>query len=57
MTISEYCVDLLESTHLAIVPGSSFTEFGKGFVRISYAYEMDVLKEGMKRLAKYLNTK
>ncbi|MEZ2097033.1 hypothetical protein QUC73_17250, partial [Staphylococcus aureus] len=25
--------------------------------RISYAYEMDVLKEGMKRLAKYLNTK
>ncbi|WP_242437274.1 hypothetical protein, partial [Staphylococcus aureus] len=28
-----------------------------GFVRISYAYEMDVLKEGMKRLAKYLNTK
>ncbi|HHQ6732831.1 TPA: aminotransferase class I/II-fold pyridoxal phosphate-dependent enzyme [Staphylococcus aureus] len=53
----EFCVDLLESTHLAIVPGSSFTEFGKGFVRISYAYEMDVLKEGMKRLAKYLNTK
>lgn len=52
-----FCVDLLESTHLAIVPGSSFTEFGKGFVRISYAYEMDVLKEGMKRLAKYLNTK
>lgn len=56
MTIAK-CVDLLESTHLAIVPGSSFTEFGKGFVRISYAYEMDVLKEGMKRLAKYLNTK
>lgn len=56
MTILEFCVDLLESTHLAIVPGSSFTEL-KGFVRISYAYEMDVLKEGMKRLAKYLNTK
>lgn len=53
----KFCVDLLESAHLAIVPGSAFTEAGKGFVRISYAYDMDVLREGMNRLAQFLNTK
>ncbi|MBO0928253.1 aminotransferase class I/II-fold pyridoxal phosphate-dependent enzyme [Staphylococcus sp. 30400_3112M30941] len=53
----KFCVDLLESAHLAIVPGSAFTEAGKGFVRISYAYDMDFLKEGMNRLAQFLNTK
>lgn len=53
----KFCVDLLESVHLAIVPGSAFTEAGKGFVRISYAYDMDVLREGINRLAQFLNTK
>ncbi|MCS5349759.1 aminotransferase class I/II-fold pyridoxal phosphate-dependent enzyme [Staphylococcus aureus] len=53
----KFCVDLLESAHLAIVPGSAFTEAGKGFVRISYAYDMDVLREGINRLAQFLNTK
>lgn len=53
----KFCVDLLESVHLAIVPGSAFTDAGKGFVRISYAYEMDVLREGINRLSQFLNTK
>ncbi|CDR23851.1 aminotransferase class I/II-fold pyridoxal phosphate-dependent enzyme [Staphylococcus schweitzeri] len=53
----KFCVDLLESVHLAIVPGSAFTEAGKGFVRISYAYDMDVLRDGINRLAQFLNTK
>lgn len=49
-----FCVKLLEEAHLAIVPGSSFTNYGKGHVRISYAYELDVLKEGMRRLKKFM---
>ncbi|PTF03805.1 N-acetyl-L,L-diaminopimelate aminotransferase [Staphylococcus devriesei] len=49
-----FCVKLLEEAHVAIVPGSSFTDIGKGYVRISYAYEMDVLKEGMRRLEQFL---
>ncbi|PTE69844.1 N-acetyl-L,L-diaminopimelate aminotransferase [Staphylococcus devriesei] len=49
-----FCVKLLEEAHVAIVPGSSFTDIGKGYVRISYAYDMDVLKEGMRRLEQFL---
>ena len=50
----DFCVDVLEQAHVAIVPGSSFTNIGKGYIRISYAYEMEMLKEGMRRLEKYL---
>ena len=39
-----------------MVPGSSFTDIGKGHVRISYAYDMTLLKEGMQRLETYLKT-
>ena len=52
----DFCVDVLEKARVAMVPGSSFTEYGKGYVRISYAYHLDALKEGMKRLEAYLNT-
>lgn len=51
----DFCVDVLEQAHVAMVPGTSFTDMGKGYIRISYAYEMDMLKEGMRRLENYLN--
>ncbi|MGX0168664.1 aminotransferase [Staphylococcus hominis] len=50
----DFCVNVLEEAHVAMVPGSSFTDIGKGYIRISYAYEMNVLKEGMRRLELYL---
>ncbi|MCD8870731.1 aminotransferase class I/II-fold pyridoxal phosphate-dependent enzyme [Staphylococcus gallinarum] len=51
----DFCVDVLEKAHVAMVPGSSFTDIGQGYVRISYAYELDALKEGMHRLESYIN--
>ncbi|GEQ09119.1 aminotransferase class I/II-fold pyridoxal phosphate-dependent enzyme [Staphylococcus haemolyticus] len=50
----DFCVKVLEEAHVAMVPGSSFTDMGKGYIRISYAYDMDVLKEGMRRLERFL---
>ncbi|MCU5746027.1 aminotransferase class I/II-fold pyridoxal phosphate-dependent enzyme [Staphylococcus sp. SQ8-PEA] len=50
----DFCVKLLEEEHLAMVPGSAFTDIGKGHVRISYAYNLEDLKEGMKRLEQFL---
>ena len=49
-----FCVRLLEEAHVAIVPGSSFTDIGKGHIHISYAYDMPVLQEGMRRLKQFL---
>lgn len=52
----EFCVSLLEQAHVAIVPGSAFTSAGKGYIRISYAYDMSLLQEGIKRLKSFLDT-
>ncbi|WP_423409871.1 aminotransferase A [Heyndrickxia sp. MSNUG] len=51
----DFCMELVEKVKLAVVPGSAFSELGEGYFRISYAYSMDTLKEGLDRLEKYLN--
>lgn len=45
---------LLEKEKVAVVPGSAFTEYGEGYIRISYAYSMEVLEKGLDRLERYL---
>ncbi len=50
----DFCMELVNEAKLAVVPGSAFSEFGEGFFRLSYAYSMDTLKEGLDRLESYL---
>lgn len=52
----QFCVDALEKGHIAMVPGSSFTDAGSGHIRISYAYDLETIKEGMDRLENFLNS-
>lgn len=54
-TSEEFATKLLESQKLATVPGTAFGDCGEGFLRISYAYSMEMLKEGMDRLEKFVN--
>ena len=43
---------ILEKAHVAVVPG---TEFGApGFIRLSYATDMETLKKAVERLAKFI---
>lgn len=44
---------LLETAHVAVVPGSAFGM--EGYVRLSYAAPEETLKEGLSRIAKALN--
>ncbi|MCM3572979.1 MULTISPECIES: aminotransferase A [Mesobacillus] len=50
----DFCMELVNEAKLAVVPGSAFSEFGEGYFRLSYAYSMDTLKEGLDRLESYL---
>lgn len=52
----QFCVEALEKGHIAMVPGSAFTDAGSGHIRISYAYDLDTIKEGMDRLEHFLKT-
>ena len=54
MTSEEFATDLLNKEHVVVVPGTAFGDSGEGFVRISYAYSLDALKEAIKRIEKYL---
>ncbi|MEH7882974.1 aminotransferase A [Bacillus sp. JJ1609] len=55
ITSFDFCMELVEKVRLAVVPGSAFSELGEGYFRLSYAYSMDTLKEGLDRLENYLN--
>ncbi|WLR53678.1 aminotransferase A [Mesobacillus subterraneus] len=50
----DFCLKLVNEAKLAVVPGSAFSELGEGYFRLSYAYSMDTLKEGLDRLENYL---
>lgn len=50
----DFAEGLLEKERVAVVPGSAFSEFGEGYIRISYATNMEQLEEGMNRLERYL---
>ena len=56
MTSEEFATDLLNKEHVVVVPGTAFGESGEGFVRISYAYSLDALKEAIKRIERYLKS-
>ena len=57
MTSEEFATDLLEKEHVVVVPGTAFGDSGEGFIRISYAYSLDALKEAIKRIESYLKAR
>lgn len=49
-----FALRLLEEENLAVVPGSAFGDSGEGFIRLSYAYSLDELKEAMTRMERFI---
>ncbi|QQE78813.1 aminotransferase A [Alicyclobacillus sp. SO9] len=45
---------LLSEAGVAVVPGNAFSEMGEGYVRISYAVSMEILKEALHRMENFL---
>lgn len=56
MSSFEFATRLLKEAGVAAVPGTAFTEYGEGFLRISYAYSMPTLEKAMERMAAWLKT-
>ncbi len=55
MTGEEFAKQLLEQKQVAVVPGDAFGEFGKYYVRCSYAYSMNNLLEATKRIKEFVD--
>lgn len=54
MTSDEFANAFLEAEKVAAVPGTAFGDSGEGFLRISYAYSLDTLREAMTRLDRFI---
>lgn len=54
MTSEEFAVKLLEEEEVAVVPGTAFGDCGEGFLRISYAYSLESLKEAFDRIERFI---
>jgi aminotransferase len=52
----DFATKLLKEGGVACVPGSAFSQYGEGFMRISYAYAMPVLVKGLDRMEAYIST-
>lgn len=54
MTSEEFANRLLREEKVAVVPGTAFGACGEGFLRISYAYSIEDLKEALSRLEAFI---
>lgn len=54
LTSDDFAMKLLQEEKLAVVPGSAFGDCGEGFIRISYAYSIDELREALGRMKHFI---
>jgi len=54
MTSDEFATRLLTEEKVAVVPGTAFGKCGEGFIRISYAYSIESLKEALERIERFV---
>jgi aminotransferase len=55
MSSDEFCERLVYEKKVAVVPGTAFGKSGEGFVRVSYAYSVNHLKEALKRIGEFID--
>lgn len=54
MSSDEFATRLLMEEKVAVVPGTAFGDCGEGYLRISYAYSLDNLKEALGRIQRFI---
>ena len=54
LSSEEFCERLLYSEKVAVVPGTAFGQGGEGFIRASYCYSTEHIKEALRRIERFL---
>jgi aminotransferase len=55
MTSNQFCEFILEDANVAMLPGTSFGQFGEGFVRICYTANQTQINDAIKRMKKSIS--
>lgn len=54
LTSEEFAEQLIKSKRVAVVPGNAFGECGEGYIRVSYCYSIDNIKEAINRIGEFV---
>lgn len=54
LSSDEFCERLLYSKKVAVVPGTAFGDSGEGFIRASYCYSVEHIKEAISSIGEFL---
>ncbi|MFS1518971.1 aminotransferase A [Bacillus sp. SM2101] len=54
LTSYEFAIKLVKEARVAVVPGSAFSSYGEDYIRLSYAYSMETLTEGLNRIERFV---
>lgn len=54
LSSEEFCEKLIYSKRVAVVPGNAFGDCGEGFIRVSYCYSIDNIKEAVTRIGEFV---
>ncbi len=54
LTSVEFCNRLLNEQKVAVIPGDAFGTSGEGYIRCSYAYSLDRIKECLDRIEQFV---
>ncbi|CZQ92766.1 aminotransferases class-i pyridoxal-phosphate attachment site [Trichococcus palustris] len=54
LTSEEFATRLVLEEKVAVVPGTAFGDSGEGFIRISYAYSIEELKEAFEHIKNFI---
>ena len=51
LTSMEFCNRLLKEQKVAVIPGDAFGSCGEGYIRCSYAYSQDIIRQCLEKIA------
>ncbi len=54
LSSEEFCEKLIMSKKVAVVPGNAFGDCGEGFIRASYCYSIENIKEAIRRIGEFV---
>lgn len=54
LSSDEFCERLIKEKHVAVVPGNAFGDCGEGYIRASYCYSIDNIKEAISRIGEFV---
>jgi aminotransferase len=54
LSSGEFCERLIKSKRVAVVPGDAFGECGEGFIRVSYCYSIENIKEAIRLIGEFV---